>query len=178
MCCGPCATAVLGALRPDWAVQCFWYNPNIEPAEEYRRRLGAMVTVAAAGGVPLVEGPYQPESWRATVNGWEDEPEGGQRCRICYEYRLREAVAYACAQGVDRVATTLTISPHKEAALINALGCELATAAGLQFVAGDWRKRAGFARSLALSRQLGIYRQNYCGCRYSLPSAEVRPKCR
>jgi len=168
VCCGPCATAVIERVVSRFEVVCFWYNPNIEPVAEYERRLAGMRTVAQAMGVPLIEGEWDTEGWRGAVAGWEDEPEGGRRCPICFEYRLRQAAEYAQACDMDYLATTLTVSPHQDAELINSLGERLSQAAGIKFVAEIWRKQGGFQRSVQLSKQLNLYRQNYCGCRYSL----------
>jgi len=104
------------------------------------------------------------DEFAAICAGREELPEGGPRCRLCYELRLRTACAYAAAHGFDLVATTLTISPHKPAAIINPIGEHLAAAHGVRFLAADFKKQAGFQRSLALSRELALYRQDYCGC--------------
>ncbi len=173
VCCGPCATAVIERVVSHFEVVCYWYNPNIEPSAEYERRLASMHTVAEAMAVPLVEGPRDTEGWREAVAGWENEPEGGRRCPICFEYRLCRAAEYAQAQDIDYLATTLTISPHKNAQLINSLGERIAEAAGIKFLAKVWRKEGGFQRSVQLSHQLNLYRQDYCGCRYSIPSSAV-----
>ncbi len=170
VCCGPCATAVIEQLRARFETHCFWYNPNIEPAAEYQRRLVSVRRVADAMGVPLIEGPQDTAGWREAVKRWEDEPEGGQRCRLCFEYRLREAVEYACGHGIGLLGTTLTISPHKDLELINSLGQVLTETAGIKFLAENWRQQGGFERSLVLSRELSLYRQTYCGCIFSLRS--------
>ncbi len=176
ICCGPCAMAVIERIVSRFEVVCFWYNPNIEPAAEYERRLAGMQTVAQAMGVPLVEGQQDIAGWREAIAGWEGEPEGGWRCRICFEYRLRSAAEYAQDRDMDYLATTLTISSHKDAQLINSLGEDLAEAAGLRFLAEVWRKEGGFQRSAQLSRQLNLYRQDYCGCSYSMSSSVVWPR--
>ncbi len=171
VCCGPCATAVIERVISRFEVVCFWYNPNIEPSAEYERRLAGMRTVAQAMGVPLAEGQRDIEGWQEAIAGWEDEPEGGRRCPICFEYRLRRAAEYAQTRNMDYLATTLTVSPHQYAELINSLGKRLAEAVGVKFVAEIWRKKGGFQRSVELSKQLNLYRQNYCGCIYSLRSS-------
>jgi len=173
VCCGPCATAVIERVVSRFEVICFWYNPNIEPSAEYERRLAGMRTVAEAMAVPMIEGQRDTEAWREAKAGWEDEPEGGRRCQICFEYRLRRAAEYAQALDMEYIATTLTISPHKDAQLINSLGERIAEAAGVKFLAKVWRKKGGFQRSVQLSHQLNLYRQSYCGCRYSMLSAAV-----
>ena len=171
VCCGPCATAVIERVVSRFDVTCFWYNPNIEPVAEYERRLAGMRTVAEFMGVSLVEAERDAPSWERAIAGWEAEPEGGRRCQICFEYRLRRTAEYAQAHDMDYVATTLTISPHKNVQLINSLGEILTEAVGLKFLSEVWRKQGGFQRSVQLSKQLNLYRQNYCGCRYSVPSS-------
>ena len=173
VCCGPCATAVIERVVSRFDVVCFWYNPNIEPTAEYERRLAGMRTVAQTVGVPLIEGQRDTEGWREAIAGWENEPEGGQRCPICFEYRLRKAAEYAQVHDMDYLATALTVSPHQDAGLINSLGKRLSQAADVRFMAEIWRKEAGFQRSVQLSEQLNLYRQNYCGCIYSMRSSAV-----
>ena len=167
VCCGPCATAVIEKLSLCYDVVCFWYNPNIEPLSEYERRLASMRTVAQYMQVPLIVEPRQSGAWRAAVTGWEDEPEGGRRCRICFEHRLKQAAHYAVDYQINYLATTLTVSPHKDAEQINALGRCLGEAVGIDFLEETWRKDGGFQRSVELSRELGLYRQDYCGCHFS-----------
>jgi len=176
VCCGSCATAVIERIVSRFEVVCFWYNPNIEPLAEYKRRLAGMRTVAEVMGIPLVEEERDTPSWRKAIAGWEAEPEGGRRCQICFEYRLRRAAEYAQAHDMDYLATTLTVSPHKDAGLINLLGREIAEVVGIEFLAEVWRKQGGFQRSVQLSKQLGLYRQKYCGCRYSMPSSVLRSR--
>ena len=173
VCCGSCATAVIERVVSRFEVVCFWYNPNIESSAEYERRLAGMRTVAEAMAVPIIEGRRDTEAWREAVVGWEEEAEDGRCCPICFEYRLRRAAEYAQARDMDYLATTLTISPHKDAQLINSLGERIAQAAGVEFLTEVWCKEGGFQRSVQLSHQLNLYRQNYCGCRYSMPSSAV-----
>ncbi len=167
VCCGPCATAVIERLAPAYDLTCLWYNPNIEPLEEYNRRLEAARTVAASTAVRLVEGPYDNEMWRRAVAGYESEPEGGARCAICFRYRLAFAARYAAEHGFACFTTTLTISPHKNAEAINRIGQAIAADHGLAFLAENFKKRGGFQRSVELSKKLGLYRQDYCGCLFS-----------
>lgn len=168
LCCGPCGTAVIERLAPRYDVTPYWFNPNLQPAEEYAQRLEAALKLVAELGMAMavVEGGTQ--EFAALTKGLEDAPEGGERCLRCYELRLRKAVEYAAANGFSHVAATLSISPHKSAAQINAIGVRLASEAGLTFVAEDFKEDGGFQRSIALSRQYGLYRQKYCGCQYSL----------
>lgn len=167
VCCGPCASAVIERLVPRFEVHCFWYNPNIQPEAEYQRRRAAMRAVAQAMQVTLIEAERDEASWEEAVAGLEEEPEGGRRCEVCFSYRLRRAAQYAAEHGFAHLATTLPVSPHKNQQLINQLGRQQAQQLGLCFVAEDFRKRGGFQRSLELSEKWGLYRQNYCGCRYS-----------
>jgi predicted adenine nucleotide alpha hydrolase (AANH) superfamily ATPase len=167
VCCGPCATAVIERLQDGYELTPLWFNPNIQPAEEHERRLGAAHQVAAALGLALVELPGGEDAFAALCAGREEQPEGGERCLLCYELRLRQACAHAAAQGIGLVATTLTISPHKAAKTVNEVGARVAQEAGVGFLAADLKQAGGFQRSVELSRQLGLYRQKYCGCLYS-----------
>lgn len=167
VCCGPCATAVIERLQGDYALTLLWFNPNIQPAAEHERRLQAARTMARALGLPLVELPGGEDEFDALCVGREAEPEGGERCRLCYALRLRRACGYAAAHNIGLVATTLTISPHKPALVVNEVGASAAQEAGVSFLAADFKGAGGFQRSVTLSRELGLYRQNYCGCLHS-----------
>lgn len=166
-CCGPCATAVIERLGPRFQVHCFWYNPNIQPEAEYQRRREAMRTVAEAMEVPLIEAERNEVGWEQAIAGREEEPEGGRRCRVCFNYRLGRTAQYAAEGGFTHVATTLGVSPYKNTEAINEIGQQQADQRGLAFVDENFKKRGGFQRSVELSKQLHLYRQNYCGCRYS-----------
>lgn len=168
ICCGPCATQVIDILRAEYAVTGFFYNPNIHPADEYARRLDAAETVCERFGAKFVEGRYDPESFFEAVRGLETEPENGARCRVCYRLRLEAAARFAAENGFDLMAGTLTVGPMKRAAVIDPIGTDAARSAGVEFLAGDWKKNDGFRRSCRFSRELGIYRQHYCGCRFSI----------
>ena len=167
ICCGPCSTAVVERLGPEYGLLGYWYNPNIQPEEEHGRRLEAARRFAAEAGFELVVEPYEPEPWQEAVRGLEDEPEGGRRCEVCYRLRAERAAAEAARRGATHLATTLTIGPQKKAAVINPIGEAAAAAHGLTFVGEDFKKRAGLERSIELSRQHGLYRQDYCGCLHS-----------
>lgn len=167
VCCGPCATAVYERLLPEYETTLYWYNPNIEPAEEYALRLESALKLAAELGLemPVEEGGQ--DEFLTLTKGLEQEPEGGERCLRCYEMRLRRAMLCARKRAITQVTTTLSISPHKSAAAINAVGERLATEFGLHWLAADFKAGGGFSRSVELSKQYGLYRQKYCGCRYS-----------
>lgn len=173
VCCGPCATAVIERLAGDFDVTAVWYNPNIAPVQEHDRRLEAMRMVAERCGVELVELEYDPPAWEVACAGLRDEPEGGARCAECFRLRLERVARWAAAQGVGTLATTLSISPHKSAPAINAIGVEVAAGQDLCFLAADFKQSGGFQRSVELSKRWGLYRQRYCGC--SPPDMPMEP---
>ncbi len=167
VCCGPCATAVIERLAPAYDLTLLWYNPNIHPTEECIRRLQAARDLADRLGLTLHVHEGGEAEFAAVAQGLEYEPEGGERCRRCYALRLRHALETARTLGLPTVATTLSISPHKPAAAINEVGRRLADELGLTFLEADFKQQAGFQRSVELSKQYGLYRQNYCGCEFS-----------
>lgn len=164
VCCGPCATAVLEQLANQYDLRAVWYNPNIRPAAEHERRLVAMRAVVERTGIALVELGDDPAVWEGACAGLLEEPEGGARCVECFRLRLERVARWAAGAGVGVMATTLSISPHKSAAVINAVGAEVAAGRGVRFLAADFKQGGGFARSVELSRRWGLYRQRYCGC--------------
>ena len=172
-CCGPCSTAVIHRLIPDYSVTVFFYNPNItDPAEYDLRRseqLRFLKEFSEREGVRIgwIEGPYDPDVYYSAVHGLEQEPEGGARCRRCFELRLQETARLAAEKGFDCFDTTLTVSPHKNADVILALGKASAQERQVAYQAGNYKKADGYKQSLDLSRQYGLYRQNYCGCCFS-----------
>jgi predicted adenine nucleotide alpha hydrolase (AANH) superfamily ATPase len=168
ICCGPCSTEVIRRLRDDYEVVGFFYNPNIHPEEEYSKRLMEVQRLSALWRVLVDTGTYDHARFLEAVRGLEQEPEGGRRCEVCYGFRLEEAARRAADNGCTHLATTLTIAPMKKAAVINPVGREAAARHELVFVEGDWKKRDGFKNSIEISKDLGLYRQNYCGCEFSL----------
>ncbi|MBP5464164.1 MAG: epoxyqueuosine reductase QueH [Treponema sp.] len=176
-CCGPCSSYVIEYLAQYFAITIFYYNPNIHPRAEYERRLeelaGFLPRFPAAGGIQLVEAPYLPEDfYRATgvreETELQKEAEKGERCRRCYEFRMRAAWQYAADHAFDWFTTTLSISPFKDADKINAIGTALEQGQSRpRFLPSDFKKKGGFKRSLELSAEYGLYRQDYCGCVYS-----------
>ncbi len=168
-CCGPCSSAVLELLAQVFEIHIYYYNPNIWPAAEYHRREAELEKFIAEThfGISVAEAEYQPADYYAAINGLEAEPERAGRCTVCYEMRMRRAAAYAKAHSFDYFTTTLSISPHKDAARINAIGEALAAEYGVAHLPSDFKKHGGFARSLELSAQHGLYRQDYCGCEFS-----------
>ncbi|MBN1544221.1 epoxyqueuosine reductase QueH [Candidatus Woesearchaeota archaeon] len=171
-CCAPCSTHCVKELMDEYDVTMFFYNPNIHPGGEYYKRYANAQKVSAKMGVPLIEGAYSPQEWVELTKGFEEEPEGGRRCRICFSIRLAETARYAKLNGFDAFTTTLTISPHKDAELINGLGAELAKKRGIEWLPSDFRKKDGFRKSVQMSKEMELYRQNYCGCFYSVNSGK------
>ncbi|MEO0077771.1 MAG: epoxyqueuosine reductase QueH [candidate division WOR-3 bacterium] len=168
ICCGPCATEVVRRLKEQYEVVGYYYNPNIYPEEEYNRRLVQVQRLSALWRMLVDLGPYDHDRFLEVVRGLEHEPEGRARCEKCYQLRLEQAAVAAQANGCTLLATTLTIAPMKRAAVINPLGQVAAAQHGLVFVAEDWKKKNGFKRSVELARELGLYRQHYCGCEFSV----------
>lgn len=169
-CCGPCSSAVLEQLCGYFDITVLYYNPNTWPEQEYRRRgeeLKRFVAAAHPLGVAVVEDRYDPQEFYTAVCGLENEPERGARCTVCYRLRMRRAAEYAAANGFDWFTTTLSLSPHKDAARINRIGRELEAEYGVKHLPSDFKKRNGYLRSLQLSAQYGLYRQDYCGCEFS-----------
>ncbi len=177
-CCGPCSSYVLEYLYKYFDITVLYYNPNIYPQEEYERRFSELKKLyesfppALEGKVKVVEQNYDPEEFYEAVGTQENpelakEPEKGERCRRCYEFRLRRAYEYACAGKFDYFCTTLSISPFKDAEKLNVIGEQLEKEGGPHWLPSDFKKKGGFKRSLEISEEYGMYRQDYCGCVYS-----------
>lgn len=170
-CCAPCSSAVLERLHEAFQLVVFYYNPNISPEAEFRHRAREQARLVREmplrDDVRVVEGEYDPENFYARVRGYEDAPEGGERCSICFEMRLRKTAEYARSIGAQYFTTTLSISPLKDAARLNAIGTELAGEYGLNYLVSDFKKKDGYRRSCALSETYGLYRQDFCGCVFS-----------
>ncbi|MBE5776287.1 MAG: epoxyqueuosine reductase QueH [Clostridiales bacterium] len=168
-CCGPCSSAVLERLTPHFEVTVYFFNPCIHPSGEYEKRLSEQRRLIREAHLPvkILEAPYEPESYFALVKGLESAPEGGDRCLVCFRQRLEATARAAKDNGFDYFTTTLTVSPHKNAENLNRIGAETAQAAGVPFLPCDFKKRSGYLRSLQLSAEYKLYRQDYCGCVYS-----------
>ena len=167
-CCGPCSSYVLEYLTQYFEVYLSYYNPNIQPEAEYELRLANQLKVLShMPGVTLVPCEYDGEAYAGAVAGLESEPEGGARCTRCFELRLDFDARECKRLGCGFFSTTLTVSPHKDAQRINAIGEALAEKYGVKWLPGDFKKRDGYRRSIELSHEFGLYRQNYCGCLYS-----------
>lgn len=174
-CCAPCSSYVLEYLSRYFSIVLFYYNPNISPQEEYEKRVAEvrrlLQEMPLAGPVTLTLGDYEPERFFDLAKGHEAEPEGGDRCTLCYRLRLTEAAQAAKDLACDYFTTTLSISPYKNAEKLNTIGAELAKEYGVPYLFSDFKKRNGYKRSIELSREYNLYRQNYCGCVYSRAAA-------
>ena len=177
-CCAPCSSYVLEYLASHFQITDFYYNPNISPKQEYEERreeLRRLIDeMGLAGSVTFLEGEYRPEEFYAMAKGMENLPEGGERCFLCYEMRLREAAVQAKELGLDYFATTLTISPLKNAQKLNEIGERLAAEYGVAHLPSDFKKKNGYKRSVELSAEHHLYRQNYCGCVFSKRQSETK----
>lgn len=188
-CCGPCSSAVLERLTDFFDISIFYYNPNIHPAAEYERRLEELGfflekrygSTDKKSRPSLIRADYIPDDFFSAVNTKEFperafEAEQGERCSLCYRLRMEKAALYAIKNGFDYFTTTLSISPHKDAAKINAIGLALENElnAPLRYLYADFKKRNGYKRSLEISAEYGLYRQDYCGCIYSKQNTEKR----
>lgn len=170
-CCAPCSSYCLSYLAQYFKITVFYYNPNISPEEEYRKRVTEQKRLIGElpvrHAISFAEGKYDPESFYQMAEGLENVPEGGSRCFRCYELRQREAAAYAKSQGFDYFTTTLSVSPHKNAQKLNEIGLRLAQEYDVPYLVSDFKKKGGYLRSIELSKEYGLYRQNYCGCEFS-----------
>lgn len=171
-CCGPCSTYCIECLAEYFHVAVYYYNPNIDPPGEYELRAREQERFVREFStrypVRFVEEEYEREHFYEMARGMEALPEGGARCFACYELRMRKAAAYAVSHGFDFFTTTLSISPLKDAEKINEIGARLEREyAPLRFLCADFKKKDGFKRSVQLSGEYGMYRQNYCGCVFS-----------
>lgn len=195
-CCGPCSSYVLEYLCKFFEITVLYYNPNIYPPAEYDRRLNELLTFYTkflpAKNVRVIQAPYDPEDFYKATGTRENpelakEPERGERCHRCYELRLRYTYDYACANNFDYFCTTLSISPFKDADMINEIGEKLVCEAALrqaqgpqvtpQWLFSDFKKKNGFKRSLELSAEYDLYRQEYCGCVYSIQTRTDQSAC-
>jgi len=173
-CCAPCSTAVVERLALDYAISIYFFNPNIYPVAEYLQRRDELLHWCnKVAGIPCLEGEYAPEEWMEQVRGLELEPERGRRCNRCFRLRLQRTAIYAREHGYDLFTTVLSISPHKRHERINRLGLALAARCGIEFYSANFKKQNGFKRSIEISTAQNFYRQNYCGCVFSRPTADA-----
>lgn len=173
-CCAPCSSHCLTVLEDKISITAYYYNPNItdrtehdKRAEELKRLVGILNSEFPDADIEYAEGPFEPEKFYDAARGLEQEPERGARCAKCFELRLRETARKAKAEGYDYFATTLTLSPLKDARLINEIGERIAREEGVSWLCSDFKKKEGFKHSVELSDKYGLYRQDYCGCPFS-----------
>ncbi|MBR2696179.1 MAG: epoxyqueuosine reductase QueH [Parasporobacterium sp.] len=170
-CCGPCSSYVLDYLKDYFHITVFYYNPNIDPEEEYAHRLSEqkrLIDTVYPGSVELLTLPYDHEEFLSAVKGLEGEPEGGARCEECFRLRLEKTAQLAKEKGFDYYGTTLTVSPHKNAMILNRVGHETEASSGnAVWLESDFKKKNGYLKSIELSKEIDLYRQVYCGCEFA-----------
>lgn len=175
-CCAACSIHVAEMLKKEYEVTMYFNNPQIFPATEYAKRLIETKKAGKIIGVEVVEGNRDYDSWLSYVAGLESEPEGGKRCAKCFEFNLEETAKTAKFHNFDAFTTTLTVSPHKNAETINEIGRKLGEKHGIKFVEADFKKNDGFLKSCEKCHEHDIYRQDYCGCEFSLNKSIASPK--
>ena len=177
-CCAPCSSAVLEQLTEQFQVSVLFFNPNISPKTEFNKREDELERLIrempAVRDTKMIRTAYEPSAFFEAVRGMEDIPEGGERCFVCYRLRLEAAAQYAKEHGFDYFATTLTISPLKNAAKLNEIGEELALQYGVMHLPSDFKKKDGYKRSITLSKKYDLYRQDFCGCVFSKMEREMK----
>ena len=161
-CCGPCSSSVIERLRDYFDITVIYYNPNIEPKEEYEKRKSEQLRLLNELGIKFMDIDYLNK-----IKGYENEPENGLRCPLCFELRLDKTASKAKENNFDFFGTTLTVSPHKNSKIINEIGLKLEERYGVKFLLSDFKKEDGYKRSIELSKKYDLYRQDYCGCLYS-----------
>ena len=170
-CCAPCSSYCLEYLTKYFDITVYYHNPNISPQSEFDYRVSELKRLLSemplSSPVELVVADYDAAEFEDAVRGLENEPERGNRCTVCYRLRLTKSAEYAAAHGFDYFTTTLSISPYKDAERLVKIGEELAEKYGVSYLPSDFKKKNGYKRSIELSEEYGLYRQDYCGCVYS-----------
>ena len=166
-CCGPCSTAVITRLINYFDITIYYYNPNIEPINEYLKRKEEQLKVIRELGVKYINCDYENDIYRKAVKGLEDLPEGSKRCFLCFKLRLLKTALKAKEENFEYFGTTLTVSPHKNSEVINLIGKDLEENIKVKYLYSDFRKKEGYKISIELSKKFNLYRQNYCGCLFS-----------
>jgi epoxyqueuosine reductase len=167
ICCAPDEAWVVHSLSAEYDLRCFFCNPNIQPQEEYVKRLAEAHNTAKRYGVPFDAAHYKPEEWEEAIKGFTDTPEGGARCEQCFLLRLRQTAQFCKKIGWPCFTTVMSISPHKRIEMLNRTGKIAADEFGVAYELFNFKKNNGFLNSIKLSKELGLYRQDYCGCRLS-----------
>ena len=166
-CCAPCSSSVIERLKNVFSLTIIYYNPNIEPLEEYLKRKTEQLRLLKILAIPYLDIDYLNEEFKTKIKGDEKEPENGKRCLKCYELRLEKTAMLAKSEGFNYFGTTLTVSPHKKAPIINEIGLNIAEKYQVKYLVSDFKKEAGYQKSIELAKKYHLYRQDYCGCRYS-----------
>ncbi len=166
-CCAPCSSSVLSKVCQNFDVTVFYYNPNIYPQEEYLKRKAEQIRLCKTFGVNFLDCDYNENEYLSYVSGLENEPEGGARCVKCFYLRLEQTAVKAKQNGFKYFGTTLTVSPHKNEQIINQIGKSLQEKHDINFLFADFKKQDGYLKSIKLSKEYNLYRQDYCGCRFS-----------
>ncbi len=174
ICCAPDEAWVIHSLQDRYRLSCFFCNPNIQPAAEYELRLREALSVADRYGVAFDSDAYDPPAWEEAIRGHAHTPEGGARCKACFLLRLRRTAAFAHARGFEHFTTVMSISPHKRMEMLVAAGNQAAGEYEVRYQPFNFKKRNGFLESIRLSAELGLYRQDYCGCRLSKKESNER----
>ena len=174
-CCAPCSTSVIDQLKENYDITIFYYNPNIYPEEEYLKRKAEEIKyieilhkTQPSISISLRDSDYDKDSFYSAVKGLEKEREGGARCPVCFRLRLEKTANKAKEMGFDVFGTTLTVSPHKNSEIITKIGLSLEEEYGIKYLAENFKKKDGYKKSIELSKQNNLYRQNYCGCEFAL----------
>ena len=174
-CCAPCSTSVIDQLKENYDITIFYYNPNIYPEEEYLKRKAEEIKYIEIlhktqpnVSISLLDSDYDKDSFYSAVKGLEKEREGGARCPVCFRLRLEKTANKAKEMGFDVFGTTLTVSPHKNSEIITKIGLSLEEEYGIKYLAENFKKKDGYKKSIELSKQNNLYRQNYCGCEFAL----------
>lgn len=174
-CCGPCSSYVLEYLSEYFEITVYYYNPGIYPEEEYIKRLdNQKALLEATGYAVLLDNGYDHSEYLEAVKGFENAPEGGKRCEICFRQRIFKTAEAAKINGFEYFTTTLTVSPHKNAELINEISSEAERLYGVKHLPSDFKKKEGYKRSVELSKKYGLYRQDYCGCEFSIRNEQEK----
>lgn len=176
-CCGPCSSAVIERLNEHFQLAIYYYNPNIEPEGEYEKRLSEQARLLSLlpGDIPLLPCPYDHDAFAAFAERMAHYPEGGERCLSCFALRLDETARAAKEYGFEYFTTTLSVSPHKNAENLNRIGRAAGEKHDVKYLTADFKKKNGYLRSLQLSKEFDLYRQDYCGCLYSRPEKDALP---
>lgn len=169
VCCAPCSSHCISVLDPYFDITVFYYNPNISPLEEYQRRLEEekRFLKQAYPHIKVIDAEYDSQNFDEMSKGLENLPEGGERCKKCYKMRLQKSGEYAKQNGFDYFTTTLTVSPYKHSATLNQIGEDVSNSLGIKYLFSDFKKEDGYKHSIELSKKYNLYRQDYCGCKFS-----------